>query len=95
MFQPYVTRRITKTSLEWRIRNLPYPVDTYTVTADAAGKCLVVKTNNKKYFKKLSVPDLERVNLVPVQGNISFTHKFNTLIVVVSCFNLSFLDKMK
>ncbi|KAG8244065.1 hypothetical protein J6590_094011 [Homalodisca vitripennis] len=79
---PYVTRRITKTSLEWRIRNLPYPVGTYSVTAEPDEKCLIVRTTNKKYFKKLPIPELERVNLVPVQDNISFSHKFNTLIIV-------------
>uniref|UniRef100_A0A1B6KUG0 Protein DPCD n=1 Tax=Graphocephala atropunctata TaxID=36148 RepID=A0A1B6KUG0_9HEMI len=79
---PYVTRRITKTNLEWRIRNLPYPVETYSVTAERDGKCLIVRTANKKYYKKLPIPELERVNLEPVQDNISFSHKFNTLIIV-------------
>ncbi|XP_054265489.1 protein DPCD [Macrosteles quadrilineatus] len=79
---PYVTRRITKTSLEWRIRNLPYPVEVYSVTADTQDKCLVVRTTNKKYFKKLPIPELERVGILPLQENISLSHKYNTLIIV-------------
>ncbi|CAG9862186.1 unnamed protein product [Phyllotreta striolata] len=79
--QPTVSRRNTKTNLEWRIRNLPYPVNTYTVTADTDEHCLVVRTSNKKYFKKLPIPDLSRLNIMLEQANVSFTHKFNTLII--------------
>ncbi|KAL1122425.1 hypothetical protein AAG570_002756 [Ranatra chinensis] len=78
---PYVVRRVTKTSLEWRIRNLPYPVETYSVTANQQRCSIVVETTNKKYYKELKVPDLERVGLSPIQNNISFTHKYNTLII--------------
>ncbi|XP_015520020.1 protein DPCD [Neodiprion pinetum] len=77
---PIISRRITKVSLEWRIRNLPYPKDVYSVTAEN-DKTITVRTSNKKYFKKISVPDLERVGLKPEQERISFTHQFNTLII--------------
>lgn len=77
---PFITRRITKTALEWRIRNLPYPQDVYSVTADEDGT-ITVRTSNKKYFKKLAVPDLERIGLKPEQERISFTHQHNTLII--------------
>ncbi|XP_023726375.1 protein DPCD isoform X3 [Cryptotermes secundus] len=78
---PFVSRRITKTSLEWRIRNLPYPLSVYTVKAEPESKCITVRTTNKKYFKKLAVPDLERAGLLPEQDKIQFTHKHNTLII--------------
>lgn len=79
-----MTRRVTKNSLEWRIRNLPYTLDTYSVTAEPENSCITVRTSNKKYYKKLAVPDLERVELLPEQGKIQFDHKFNTLIITVS-----------
>lgn len=63
---------------------MPYPLEVYSVTADAENCCLVVRTTNKKYFKKLFVPDLERVNLKPEQDKIKFSHQFNTLIITVS-----------
>ncbi|XP_049762816.1 protein DPCD [Schistocerca cancellata] len=78
---PYVTMRITKSSLEWRIRNLPYPLDMYSVTADPENKCITVRTSNKKYFKKLLVPDLERAGVSVQQSRIQYTHKYNTLVV--------------
>ena len=77
---PFITRRITKTSLEWRIRNLPYPQDVFSVTAEDDGT-ITVRTSNKKYFKRISVPDLERVGLKPEQSRISFNHQYNTLII--------------
>lgn len=83
-FQPFVTRRITRTNLEWRIRNLPYPIDTYTVMVEKTDKCLVVRTTNKKYYKKLVIPELDRLNLLPQQENVQFSHKFNTLVITVS-----------
>ncbi|KAL0269949.1 UNVERIFIED_CONTAM: hypothetical protein PYX00_007522 [Menopon gallinae] len=78
---PFVTKRITKTSLEWRIRNLPYPVDMYKVEATPEENCITIRTQNKKFFKKIMLPDLQRLGLKPVQENIEFTHKFNTLII--------------
>ncbi|XP_075221747.1 protein DPCD [Lycorma delicatula] len=78
---PYIVKRVTKTNLEWRIRNLPYPLETYSVTTDQNEKCIVVKTSNKKYFKKLQVQELDRVGLVPEQQALDYSHKFNTLII--------------
>jgi len=75
-------RRITKTSLEWRIRNLPYPESVYSVTAEHDGT-MTVRTRNKKYFKKIKIPDLERIGLKPEQQRISFRHQYNTLIITV------------
>ncbi|KAK4882211.1 hypothetical protein RN001_005530 [Aquatica leii] len=79
--QPFISRRITKKHLEWRIRNLPYPVDVYSVQVDNEKNVLIVRTNNKKYYKILNVPELERLNLPLQQTNVQFTHKFNTLII--------------
>ncbi|EFN81758.1 Protein DPCD [Harpegnathos saltator] len=78
---PVVVRRITKHSLEWRIRNLSYPKDVYSVTAEEDGT-ITVRTSNKKYFKKLEVPDLKRIGLKPEQDNITFKHYLNTLIIM-------------
>ncbi|GLV31759.1 uncharacterized protein CBL_07518 [Carabus blaptoides fortunei] len=79
--QPFVSKRLTKRNIEWRIRNLSYPIDVYSVTADRDSKCLIVRTSNKKYYKKLTIPELERVQMFPEQDNIAFTHKYNTLII--------------
>uniref|UniRef100_A0A6B2E9X1 Protein DPCD n=1 Tax=Phlebotomus kandelakii TaxID=1109342 RepID=A0A6B2E9X1_9DIPT len=80
--EPILTKRITKTNIEWRIRNLPYPVEIYSVTADVEKKNIVVRTSNKKYFKIIQVPELQRCNSAPQQEKISVKHQHNTLIIL-------------
>ncbi|KAI4480301.1 hypothetical protein M0804_010299 [Polistes exclamans] len=77
---PFITRRITRTALEWRIRNLPYPISVYSVTVEK-DDTITIRTSNKKYFTKLKVPDLERIHLKPEQDRITYTHQYNTLII--------------
>jgi DPCD protein family len=48
VLQPQFTRRDTERSFQWRIRNLPYPADTYAVTVDEEKQQIVVRTSNKK-----------------------------------------------
>lgn len=81
--QPILTRRNTRVNLEWRIRNIPYPIETYSISANNEEKCIIVRTTNKKYFKKLPVPELTRLNLPIEQANIQSSHKFNTLVIMV------------
>lgn len=86
--QPMVSRRNTKNELEWRIRNLPYPIETYSVTCDDEKNTMTVRTTNKKYFKNLRVPELDRLGLKVEQSNVSFVHKYNTLIISVKILDL-------
>lgn len=79
--QPSIVKRLTRKNIEWRIRNLPYPIDNYSVTADAEKNALVVRTVNKKYYKVIEVPELSRCGLVPEQKLISLHHQYNTLII--------------
>ncbi|KAM9327163.1 protein DPCD [Gastrophryne carolinensis] len=78
---PVFMRKDTKTSFQWRIRNLPYPKDVYSVTVDLAERCCVVRTTNKKYYKKFPVPDLDRCQLELNERALSFAHANNTLII--------------
>ncbi|XP_063826624.1 protein DPCD isoform X2 [Ostrinia nubilalis] len=80
--QPIVSRRNTRVNLEWRIRNLPYPIETYSISANNDERCIVVRTTNKKYFKKLQVPELDRLGLKLEQANIQSSHQFHTLIIM-------------
>ena len=51
--QPVVSRVDTPREFCWRIRNLPYGPEVYAVTAE--GREIVVRTSNKKYFKRIQV----------------------------------------
>ncbi|KAK7109088.1 protein DPCD-like [Littorina saxatilis] len=78
---PVLVRKDTKTQFQWRIRNLPYPVNNYSVTVDDEKRQLVIRTENKKYYKRFDVPDLDRMQLELRQDQISIAHANNTLIV--------------
>uniref|UniRef100_A0A2I2ZF80 Protein DPCD n=1 Tax=Gorilla gorilla gorilla TaxID=9595 RepID=A0A2I2ZF80_GORGO len=45
---PIFMRKDTKMSFQWRIRNLPYPKDVYSVCVDQKERCIIVRTTNKK-----------------------------------------------
>ena len=77
--QPALSRVDTPREFCWRIRNLPYPADVYTVSAE--GREIVVRTSNKKYFKRITVPELELTGQVVAAGSLAWKHANNTLII--------------
>ena len=48
------SRKDTATTFQWRIRNLPYPINNYTVTVDDDSAGITIKTVNKKYEHSLN-----------------------------------------
>ncbi|KYO38562.1 protein DPCD [Alligator mississippiensis] len=76
---PVFARQDTLSSFQWRIHNLPYPAEVYSVAVEQ--RCCVVRTANKKYYKKFSIPDLDRYQLPLDAAALSFTHANNTLII--------------
>ncbi|XP_031552858.1 protein DPCD-like [Actinia tenebrosa] len=78
---PIATRKDTTKAFQWRIRNLPYPLDVYNITINEEKTAVVVRTTNKKYYKKFSIPDMERAKLPLEQKSLSFAHANNTLII--------------
>lgn len=78
---PVFVRRDTKAAFQWRIRNLPYPLHIYSVTVDDEQLFVIVRTSNKKYYKRFDIPDMGRVQSLLQQDNISTAHANNTLII--------------
>uniref|UniRef100_A0A8C5IC84 Protein DPCD n=1 Tax=Junco hyemalis TaxID=40217 RepID=A0A8C5IC84_JUNHY len=78
---PIFMRKDTLSSFQWRIRNLPYPKEVYSVCVEEEQRCCVIRTTNKKYYKKFSIPDLDRYHLPLDAAALSFTHANNTLII--------------
>ena len=78
---PVLVRVDRPHAFEWRIRNLPYPKATYSVSIDHEQRQVVVRTANKKYFKRISIEDLDRMRLPIEEKALSWTHENNTLIV--------------
>ncbi|XP_058462355.1 protein DPCD [Malaya genurostris] len=79
--EPFLSKRITRNAIEWRIRNLPYPLNTYTITCDGAAHMVTVRTSNKKYFKKIVVPEFQRCNFEPKVEDLMLRHQNQTLII--------------
>ncbi|KAG2461976.1 protein DPCD [Polypterus senegalus] len=78
---PVVMRKDTKTCFQWRIRNLPYSKEVYNLSVEPTERCCIVRTSNKKYYKKLHIPDLDRCQLPLDPSALSYAHANNTLIV--------------
>lgn len=78
---PIFMRKDTPESFQWRIRNLAYPSDVYSVTVDHEKQEVVVRTSNKKYYKRFGIPDLARLGLKLQDASLSWKHQHNTLII--------------
>lgn len=101
---PELVRQDTKEAHVFRIRNLPYPKEVFSVTieksspstssaskdsdaANATGEKkievgeIVVRTSNKRYFKRIDIPDMVRANIPLDASHLSFDVKHNTLII--------------
>ncbi|CAI9716079.1 Hypothetical predicted protein [Octopus vulgaris] len=78
---PIFIRLDIKDSFQWRIRNLPYPLDTYSISLDEDKQNVIVRTSNKKYYKKFSITDMVRLELTLNKEAITFSHINNTLII--------------
>ncbi|CAL1533064.1 unnamed protein product [Lymnaea stagnalis] len=78
---PVFVRKDTKTNFQWRIRNLPYPLDNYKVTAKPDQGKVVISTVNKKYYKTFEIPDLARCGLPLEQEPLEIAHANSTLLI--------------
>merc|ERR1711920_1202559 len=78
---PIFLRKDTPEQFQWRIRNLPYPSDVYSVTVDHEKQEIVIRTSNKKYYKRFHVPDLVRLGLSLNDNILRWKHQHNTLII--------------
>lgn len=84
IFQPSVTHRVTKTKLEWRIRNFKYSNDEdYDVTLDQSEKCIIIRTQDKKFYKKIPILDLQRLNFPATTNSLRHSRSLNTLVIQV------------
>jgi hypothetical protein len=80
---PVVSRKDTAESVQFRIRNLQLGPDvTVAVAVEAADpNTIVVRTSNRKYFKKLQVPELVRAGLPLENAALTTEVERGTLII--------------
>jgi protein DPCD len=80
---PQLSRQDTTDEYVYRIRNLPYAKDVFAVAVEkrSDGTSIVVRTSNKKYFKVIVIPDLQRAGIALDNANLSWDLKFDALVV--------------
>lgn len=94
---PILVVQDTKESHVFRIRNFPYSKETVLVTIEKSSPdCsstniassgslereeIVVRTSNKKYFKRMEIPLLKRMGIALDPANLSYEVKLNTLVI--------------
>lgn len=81
---PQLVRQDTQEAYVYRIRNLPYDRSVFSVTVESTKNTMgeiVVRTSNKKYFKRLEIPDMARAGIALDASRLSFEVKYNTLVI--------------
>jgi hypothetical protein len=63
--------------------------ETYLLAIDDEKQQIVVRTTNKKYFKRLEVPMMRRQSLPLHPAFLSFDHSMNTLVIQVRTARLA------
>ncbi|CCW62292.1 unnamed protein product [Phytomonas sp. EM1] len=82
---PELIRQDTAELHVFRIRNLPYPKEVFMLSIerkdqDSIGE-IVVRTTNKKYYKRIGIPEMVRAQIPLDESHLSFDVKHNTLII--------------
>ena len=78
---PLFIRKDTAKEFQWRIRNLKGDADNFMVECDKDKQQIVIKTKNKKYYKRFNIPDLERLNIKLDESLMKVNFVNNTLII--------------
>ena len=78
---PLFIRKDTPKEFQWRIRNLKGDADNFMVECDKDKQQIVIRTKNKKYYKRFNIPDLERLNIKLDENLMKVNFVNNTLII--------------
>ena len=78
---PIFIRKDTKENFEYRIRNLKGDADNFLVDIDKDKDEIVIRTKNKKYYKRFNIPDLKRLNLNLNENNLKVNFSNNVLVI--------------
>ena len=78
---PLFIRKDTPKEFQWRVRNLKGDADNFMVECDKDKQQIVIRTKNKKYYKRFNIPDLERLNIKLDESLMKVNFVNNTLII--------------
>jgi hypothetical protein len=74
-------RKDSADRFEWRIRNLKWPKETYSIEIDHTKQEVVLRTTNKKYYKRFDIPDLKRVNIKLEESSLAWKYQNNCVLI--------------
>ena len=66
------------------MRNLNFTKENFQVEIDKPKQEIVIKTLNKKYYKRFDIPDLKRANIALDEKMLKVNFLNNTLVITVS-----------
>ena len=78
---PIFIRKDTQYDFQWRIRNLHSTIDNFIVECDKEKQQIIIKTKNKKYYKRFNIPDLQRMNVPLDPSLLKVSYINNTLVI--------------
>ena len=78
---PLFIRKDTPKEFQWRVRNLKGDADNFMVECDKDKQQIVIRTKNKKYYKRFNIPDLERLNIKLDETLMKVNFVNSTLII--------------
>ena len=83
MKNPIFLRKDTLKHFHWRIRNLNYEADNFEVSVDKDGKNVVIRTKNKKYYKKFTIEDIVDEGKTIDENLLEVSFANSTLVIEV------------
>lgn len=60
---------------------MKWPKEVYSLEIDHNKQEIIIKTSNKKYYKRFDIPDMKRLKLPLEDSSIAWKYQHNTLIV--------------
>ena len=80
---PVFMRRDHPRAFVFRVRNLPYPREVYQITLDEEKQQIVLRTSNKKYFKRFDLPALRRLELPLETSALTYDYDSTSKVLVM------------
>lgn len=78
---PVLFRRDTVRYFQWCVQNLPYHRSVFQLSIDVAQHQIVIHTSNKKYYKRIDVPEVVALGLQLQPELLAWEHDQGTLVV--------------
>jgi hypothetical protein len=80
---PVFMRRDQPRAFVFRVSNLPYPRDVYQISLDEEKQQIVLRTTNKKYFKRFDLPALRRLELPLETRALTYDYDASTKVLIM------------